>query len=780
MQRIYFLGVFLFFLLTFTLPSQALEQYEGKEISGIDIIVKNLPSDNYFEENAIRLRLKSKVGEIFSQLAFDADLKVLAQEYNDVDPILKVENEKIHIALHVSLKPIVASIVWKGNKGIKISKLKKELGIKERSVFDRAVFNRAFYKLKALYVKKGFFEAELNYKADFSEEKNEVEIVIDIKEGRSGHIQGVDFKGLSKEEKAEILEMMLMKKYNLFTSWVTGAGTYHEEAVDQDKLAVTNYLQNLGYANAKVDISVIESKRASGIRLLVSVEKGLRYTFGKISFEGNSLFSDAEIFRQLLIREGESYSLDKVRESVRNITDIYGTQGHIESYVTYEPHLTPSKKQYAIHCVIHEGEQYRVGMIKIFGNTSTHSRVILHESHLVPGDVFNIRKLRATEETLKLIGYFKNVNVYWAKASEKEGLGSKFRDIHIEVEENSTGSFSFAFGVSTLESLFGSVEIMERNFNYKGIPYLFREGPSAMRGDGEYTRARLNVGRRHRNILLSWTKPYFRDTPWIVGFNVEKANNRQQSRDYDIDSLGFTLHASYPINSYLRFEWQYRLRDIKINVSSDAGQSLKNEVDNSGLISASSVALAYDSVDHPYKPKNGFLSRLETEFAGLGGDFTFFSLSYLNTYYVRLHERGVFKYRADLRFIHPLGSTDSSSLPLAERFFLGGETSVRGYRGFSVGPKYNNKNPKGGISSGLLSIEYLHTLTDRMDLFSFIDAGNVSEEKYHIGLMRMSYGFGLRLEIFKNIPIVMGVGYPVNPESRDEVKRFFFSLGGRF
>lgn len=773
----------LLYLFTLFLPCSvhAGQQYEGKLTSDISIVVHKLPSEDHFDKEAVILRLKTKSGEQFSQITFDGDLKALAEEYDRVEPTLISEEDHLHITLDIWLKPTIRSITWEGNEKIKSSKLKSQLGVAEKSTFDRPGFNKGFHKVKAYYVKKGFFEAELDYQIKPDADDNEVDIVINVKEGRSGLINDITFEGLTKDEESDILSQIVTKKYNLFTSWVTGAGTYHDEAIEQDKLVIANYLQNNGFADAKVNIEVQESKKSNRIAILISADKGSLYTVGKLTFENNTLFDDAAILSRFAIYKNAPYSPELIRETANNITEMYGAKGYIDAYVIFEPHLSPSKSKYDVHFKIYEGNEYRVGMIKIFGNTSTQSRVILHESLLIPGDVFDVRKLKGTEERLHLIGYFKNVNVYWVKSSENESFGSNFRDVHIEVEEASTGSFSFAFGISTLESVFGSIEVQEKNFNYKGLAKIFSEGPGAMRGDGEYARARLNVGKKHRNMLLSWTKPYFMDTPWVVGFNVEKVNNRQQSNEYTIDSLGFSTHASYPINSFVRFEWQYRLRDIDIDVSDSASQSLKNEKNNSGIVSATGVALHYDSTDHPYKPRNGFNSRLDLEYAGLGGDHNFMGLSYVNSYYTELHSSGVFKYRADLKFIHPLGSTTPDTLPLAERLFLGGETTVRGYRGYSIGPRYSdNKNPRGGISSLLLSLEYLQNITDRVDAFTFLDFGQVSDNKYTIERMRSSYGYGLRLEVFKNMPIILGMGYPVNPEHKDDIRRFFFSIGGRF
>ena len=116
-------------------------------------------------------------------------------------------------------------------KKITTRKLQGELAVAPFSVFDRKGFNQAFHKLKAYYVKKGFFEAELDYEVTPDPKSNEVDIKILINEGRSGHVDDIIFVNFTDAEKSEILEQMVTKCYNMLTSWWNGEGTYNEEAV---------------------------------------------------------------------------------------------------------------------------------------------------------------------------------------------------------------------------------------------------------------------------------------------------------------------------------------------------------------------------------------------------------------------------------------------------------------------------------------------------------------------------------------------------------------------
>jgi outer membrane protein insertion porin family len=215
---------------------------------------------------------------------------------------------------------------------------------------------------------------------------NEVDIEIKICEGRAGKIKAIVFCGFSKQEEEDIVDMIVTKKYNFFTSWMSGEGTYNEDAVQHDQFTVLNYLQNEGYADATVEIKIFESEQSNRIALHIHAEKGEQYYFGDIAFEGNTLFSDEVISDQLTISPGDAYSPDDIRETITNITNLYGRKGYIEAAVNFEPKLDCENNTYSLNLVIEEGDQYWVGLIKVYGNCSTQTRVILHEILLVPGE----------------------------------------------------------------------------------------------------------------------------------------------------------------------------------------------------------------------------------------------------------------------------------------------------------------------------------------------------------------------------------------------------------
>ncbi len=755
------------------------DAYEGKIVSRIEIKIS--PADTPFNPEQIISRLKTKEGSPFSYLTFDSDLKTLSQEYAHVEPAIELKGRELTITLIVTQKPIISAISWEGNQHVKTKELQKELGIKAGKAFDKISFNSALNKVKEFYIKKGFFESEISYTLSRNEKTGDVAIKISVQEGRSGLIDQVVFQGFSSEEESEILNMMYTKPYQLFTSWITGKGTYYEEALEHDHLTIVNFLQNKGYADAHVDIEIRESKSAGKIVIAIIADKGPVYHFADISFTGNHLFSDKEIENQFTVGPGDIYSPSALRQTMQSIQDLYGRKGYIETHVQYETYLIENKPAYNVVFQIEEGEEYRVGIIRIFGNVHTQSRVILHESLLVPGESFDAAKLKATQRKLENIGYFKKVNVYAVKTEDDEALGSNYRDVFIEVEESTTGNANLFFGFSSSDSIFGGLDLTETNFTYKGLPGVVKKGFSSMRGGGEYMHARLSVGSKERSYSISWLNPYFRDTLWRVGFELINTFSAAQSKDYQVKTLGGSVYGSYPINRLWSFGVKYRARRSFNHVSHEATDKEREQAHIAGIISAVSSSLNFDSTDSPMKPHNGFRSVAEAELAGLGGDFSFARFSYINTYYASIWSRGIMKYRFDFKFIDPFWRTPTAThVPISERFFLGGEASVRGYRAFDIGPHFSNGDPTGGISSSLFSVEYLQEIFSFLDGFVFFDAGSVSLKRFYVGNYKLSYGIGARVELINRVPIVLGLGFPINPSGRSEVRKFFFSMGGQF
>jgi outer membrane protein insertion porin family len=770
------------------------EPYEGLEVKKIVITFDNQAPGELDETQSIVYKLSTKVGDKFDQELFDHDLKILSEEFDWVEPSIKVEDHTVVVQLHIQKRPIVSRYVIEGSS-YRSKKLLGEAELESGMRYDRENFYKSINKIRDFLVKKGFFKAEVSYEIERAPNSNEIVVRIQIQEGPRGRINEILFNGFTKTEEKEILELMRTKTFNVFTSWLTGSGTIKEEQLDPDIQIIVHHLQNEGYVDAHVSMK-IEEKKGGKIALVVYLERGEKYFIHDISFEGNSIVEYTDLKKAVDLKPGDVFSIDKVRAAQEKVRDLYAKDGYLQTNVDFAMNLLPNKPEYDIKFSIDESEQSHVGLVLISGNYSTTKNVIYNNIDIEPGEVFDSTKLKSTQQRLQSSGYFKNVNVYPVKSENYEGEAADYRDVMIEVNEAQTGSASLFAGANSTDSVYGGVDLTENNFSIAGFKNVWSQGFSAFRGGGEFFQLKGSVGTKEYGVNASWLNPYLFDSLWRLGLDFEYNQNKIISDDYSIYTLGGAVTASYPLTPFLSYGFKFRARDAIIKIAAGSPEPALEQRLNSGVTTGFGPSVNLDTTDNTFKPHRGVRCNLGAEFAGMLRDypditdFPFLKLASLNAFYIPLSKSTTFKVRADGRFIQTFGQNVSGgSLPLSERFFLGGEGTVRGYQPGKIGAyyEYDTDEPKGGVSSFLLSLECAQKLFRPLDIFLFCDAGSVSILSWNIPLPTMSAGVGARVDIGRQLPFMVGYGYPIydpniTPTNKDGTPKqaVFFSMAGQF
>ena len=333
-------------------------------------------------------RLKTKQGSLFSQTDFDEDLRNLSKDYDKVEPKVDFSNGKTTISLVLVAKPCIRNIHIIGNVAVPQHKITKTLQLYENDLFSREKFLKNLDELRLYYLKRGYFDSQIAYELDHNENYGYVDITINIHEGPCGRIKKLEFRGINRSEKSDIKEIIHTKQYSRTTSWFTGSGLYHPDIVEQDTFAITNYLHNLGYADATVTPQR-EVDSSGNIVLCMNVNKGPLYTLGHVHIEGLDLLPQRLVEKQLSAGPNDIYCPNNIWDGAQKIKDVYAKYGYINTNidVVFSPHT--QRPVYDVTYQISEGSPYKVGLIKITGNTHTKHDVILHESSLFPGDSFN-------------------------------------------------------------------------------------------------------------------------------------------------------------------------------------------------------------------------------------------------------------------------------------------------------------------------------------------------------------------------------------------------------
>jgi outer membrane protein insertion porin family len=368
------------------------------------------------------------------------------------------------------------------------------------------------------------------------------------------------------------------------------------------------------------------------------------------------------------------------------------------------------------------------------------------------------------------LGFFESVEV-----TRQPGSAPDRANLTVEVQEKATGDLTIGGGFSTDFGALANLGLRERNFLGTGID------------------ARINtlLAQRRSQVDLSVTDPAFLDRNLLGGFDVfYVVNTNLNSASFDERRVGFALRLGYEISDTLRQTWNYTYSDREIfNIDRDASRFVRQQ-EGKTLLSQIGQTLTYDRRDSRIDPKDGYVTRLGTDFAGIGGDVQ----------YMRV--------RADGAYYQPIGpitGTDDYVLVFAgsagklfsfddgeriiDRFFLGGE-NLRGFRAGGAGPRDTATNDSlGGTIIATASIELRFPLpvpddfgiTGRVftDMGILTDLSDQGPTVVDDGEPRVSVGFGFGWRSPFGL-VNVDLGFPIIKKSYDRTEMFRFGFGTRF
>lgn len=753
--------------------------FEGKRVQSIQIRLRD-PKEKIDTQSLIH-RMNTREGGVFSQDTFDKDLKALSKQYEDVQPRMTEASGQVQIVLTLSHRPLIKSIVWKGNKEISTSSLKKDLEIEDGSLLDKDKLNEGISKIRVHYLKKGFYQVKVRYALE-SLDEGSCKLVIRIEEGVNGKIRDINYAGFRSKELKGLENDLILQPYRFWSSWYTGRGYYVEEALELDRGKLIQQLQNSGYADAVVQSKIEETGGKDGIQVTFDAQRGEPYYLDDIRLSGITRYDITKIQSLISVQKGDLYSPSKLRAISDKISEYYGSRGFCDVIVSYDAKVDdPEKHLYDVEFQVQEGRQYKVGMVRFSGNYQTKPRVLMHESLLVPGEWVSTKKIQATEKRLMNTGYFKSVHIRTLDSSPEGFPEGTYKDIVIEVdEEESTAKFGLQLGAGMQQGFYGGLSATFNNFYLKGIPNIPKDGFRAIKGNGEFLSFETMFSSKSSSYNLSWTDPYFLETPWSFGVDLDSSIQRL-NKEFYTRSKGITFFGYYPLNDYLRFRLSDSIRDEDAVLSPEMTKTpLSNQAKHTGLYNTVSTALLYDSTDKLMLPTKGFRSSLGASITN--GPANYLKFFYHNSYYWSYFEDTTLKVKMDLDAIDPIMGSGPNNVPLSQRMFNGGDEALRGYRYGALGPRDRATGQTyGGISMYLVSFEYIYRINDTFSLFVFEDNGGLSNQRYRAGAMYSSYGGGIRLNLMGRFPVTLGWGVPLrDKENRSIQRHFFFSIGGKF
>ena len=675
---------------------------------------------------------------------------------------------------------------------------------------DNATIARIKGVLREMMAEKGFTNAVVTHEVtEVAGGPKLVNVTFNTTEGPKIRIAEVEFIGNLVKSDATLRRRLKENKPRSFLSFITGGGTWQEAKFEADADLVQQYLQNQGYARARVGqpelITIREDAESRWVRVRIPVEEGPRYRVGEVAIAGNTVVNTPALRTLFDIEPGDWYNLKKVQEGFRKAQDIYGGGGYIEftAFPQFRYSDAPDNPVPAalvgpqdeptvdVTFQLTEGPQFLVNRITFVGNSTTRDNVIRRELRLVEGATFNMEALKYSVRRLNQLGYFEQIDeqdqqaIKYVKTPDRPNMF----DVTLTLREQNRNQLTFGAGVSQYEGLFGQLSFQTANFM----------------GRGESLTVSMQAGDRAQNYQLAFTEPFLFDRSITGGFDIYK-RALQYVGYYTQKSTGGNLTFGFPLGiDFTRMFATYSYEAVKMtdlneafidpscvarlegcgsirlddlsSINPDALESLRRNpfVFDSLLIGAGgkrtvskiTPSLVHNTVDNPIFPNTGKRFSASVDLAMLGGNTQFYKPSVEGIKFWRHTPRTSLGVRGQFQFIAPVG--DTTSLPIFEKLFLGGEYSVRGFDIRSIGPSDPSTGlVLGGNKSLLFNGEYLISVGGPVRLILFYDAGQVADEREPFAMDRFKTSTGAEVRFMMpvlNVPFRLI--FAANPQRAD-------------
>ena len=714
--------------------------------------------------------------------------------YQDVD--ISRQNNVLFVS--VKERPAISLLDIEGNKVLKTDALKdglKKQGLAEGEIFQRATLDRIQAELERQYLAQGRYGAKVTASVEDAP-NNRVKINIKIKEGsvsKISHINIVGNKHFSKDE--------LFKQFQLSTSnWLsffTDDDKYSREKLSGDLERLRSYYQDRGFVNFNIEstqVSISPDKKS--VFITINVSEGEQYNIGKVSLEGDLSLGQAELEKQVEVKSGELFSRKTITEDVDRLKGRLGHDGFAFANVNPVPVVHDDSKTVDVTYFIDPQTRTYVRRINFTGNTVTADEVLRREMRQMEAAPVNTDLVDKSKKRLERLGYFSEVNLDMAPVPNT----SDQVDLNYSVVEQASGSLSASVGFAQGEGLIFGFDVSQKNFLGSGNQVSFSLTRSSVRTD----------------YSIDYLDPYYTVDGVSRGFSVyyrKTDYDEEDVSDYQMSKVGANMTLGYPLDEDSNISGTIGYEKVGIDLGSSPIREIIKYVDNYGDSYnefLGSVAWNRNRLNNTLMPTDGTYQRAGLDVALPGSTLDYYKLGYKGDIYWPIGQKG-YAVHLGTNLGYGDGYGGETNLPFYENYYLGGISSLRGFKTGSVGPKGTpciegtdspcdgsdtSSNAVGGnvkvagTAEFIFPVPYFEDKSSIRSLF-FLDAGNVYDTKcdrsidsscsrnIDLGDIRYSTGVGV-VWLTRFAPLSFVIAQPLNAQDGDRKQSFQFSLGQTF
>lgn len=474
-----------------------------------------------------------------------------------------------------------------------------------------------------------------------------------------------------------------------------------------------------------------------------------------IEFKGNTTIDSPALEKRLSIKTGSLFDSQQVSFSRDVLESIYRDKGYADVDVsTHIAVVSPGEVNILFR--IHEGPVYHVRSVTVEGNELISTRLVERDLGIAPNQVFSQTQIYDANKRLFLSGYFETIDIHYTTAPVQQ------IDIHVKVKERPTryAKGGFGYGTETKERL--SLGYEDRNFF----------GHEKQLDASAVYSGFLTDPRKYRTTILqvNLAQPHLFDSVYEGQTGVSEEWDDREA--YNDRTTAWKSSVGRRFGDHITASMRYRFQGTEITSIDPSASTTTLPFTN---VSAVGPTFNYDNTNDPFLPTVGWrISGLLEKGFTLGlGSINFQRFEARAGRFDTFHGLTFF---AGLQYAMVRPDNPNDSIPIFERYTLGGANTVRGYEEQEIGPRDAQGNVLGGNAIMVGNLEVRHQLYKKLWGVWFLDGGQIYTEApgeawpyiqaKSSGDFLYGTGPGLRL----NTPVGavrLELGYKLNPSNPD-------------
>jgi len=560
----------------------------------------------------------------------------------------------------------------------------------------------AVFQMTIHYRQDGYAFARVTYAQNRRDDL--VLVVFTVEEGPRVRVERIRFVGDLNVPQAD-LEALFRPARSIFAS--SDEPPYVQSEIEAGAARVRDYYLARGYQDVQVEAPRLNfSQDRSRVTVAIPISEGRRYLLTDLRFTGDlpePVAADLHSLRESLVGQAYNRSLRLVVQS--RLEEIYGDRGYADMEVALDEKRLPAPQGIRLEAAIASGPMVTIDRIAVRGAQKTDPDFIRRRVKLKPGDRYSLAKERGSFRALYRTGLFSKVELFL----EDSGTPGQ-RILVAAVTEEPTRELY-------IEPGWGSYELARLKLGWR---------EKNLFGGGRTVGLEGTISTKSRQVVASLTDPWFLDTE--ITADVPLYYRYREEPSFTQEDIGLSPSLSSQLSEHVSASAAYTLRNTDIS-DVDPVVTLEGvEADNYNFGSVK-FQTTYDDRDDPFYPSRGRRLTFSIEHAdnALGGEITFTRLTAGMRYFYSFNPDTVLGLRYATGFIYP--GSGETNVPISERFFNGGENSVRSFRESELGPKDPSGDPVGGLGFNTINVELRRRLMGDLSGTLFFDLGNVAPNR---------------------------------------------------